>query len=93
MSIPCPKGYYCPEGTGLDWQACPRGTYSDVQGLYLESQCKPCTAGKYCGDEHLASVSGEETLLSLLLKLENTKYDIYKHSINIYLLLVLILLI
>jgi hypothetical protein len=51
-------GYYCPAGTGLDWKACPRGTYSDVQGLYDESQCKPCSAGKYCDGEHLSAVSG-----------------------------------
>ena len=24
----CPAGYYCPEGTGLDWSPCPKGTYS-----------------------------------------------------------------
>lgn len=58
QSIICPAGYYCPAGTGLDWMACPRGTYSDVQGLYDESQCKPCPAGKYCGEEHLTAVSG-----------------------------------
>lgn len=58
MSIVCPEGYYCPAGTGLDWQACPRGTYSNVAGLYKESQCKPCSAGKYCDGEHLTSETG-----------------------------------
>ena len=57
-SIICPAGYFCPAGTGLDWQACPRGTYSDVLGLYMESQCKPCPAGKYCDGEHLTADSG-----------------------------------
>ncbi|KAK2153849.1 hypothetical protein LSH36_283g03025, partial [Paralvinella palmiformis] len=36
----CPMGYYCPSGTGLDWKSCPRGTYSDIEGLYTESQCR-----------------------------------------------------
>ena len=55
----CPAGYYCPEGTGLDWKACPRGTYSATTGLYEETQCNPCDAGKYCDGEHLTAVSGE----------------------------------
>ncbi len=33
----CPEGYYCPEGTGLDWQACPRGTYGTRTNLYMVS--------------------------------------------------------
>ena len=56
----CPMGYYCPAGTSLDWRACPRGTYSDVEGLYDESQCKPCPPGQYCDGEHLDAPSGEE---------------------------------
>ena len=30
----CPAGFYCPEGTGYDWQACPKGTYSTQIRLY-----------------------------------------------------------
>ncbi len=30
----CPDGYYCPNGTGLDWMPCPRGTYSQQTNLY-----------------------------------------------------------
>ena len=33
--------------------SCPRGTYSDQEGLYDVSQCLPCTAGSYCDQEHL----------------------------------------
>ena len=55
----CPAGYYCPAGTALDWQACPSGTYSDQQGLYEESQCQPCTGGKYCGGAHLTQPTGK----------------------------------
>lgn len=55
----CPAGYYCPAGTGLDWKSCPRGTYSNVLGLYDESQCKPCPAGQFCDGEHLTTPSGK----------------------------------
>ena len=55
----CPAGYFCPAGTGLDWKACPRGTYSDVEGLYTEEQCKTCPGGQYCDGEHLNTPSGE----------------------------------
>ena len=43
--------YYCPAGTGADYRACPRGTYSNTQGLHEESQCQACPAGKYCDGE------------------------------------------
>ncbi|RUS80256.1 hypothetical protein EGW08_011985, partial [Elysia chlorotica] len=59
QSILCPAGYFCPAGTGLDWQACPRGTFSSVLGLYDQSQCLPCSAGKYCGGEHLTAETGD----------------------------------
>ena len=49
----CPRGYYCPQGTGLDWQSCPAGTYSDRLGLYKESQCQDCDAGKFCDGRNL----------------------------------------
>ena len=55
----CPVGYYCPAGTSWDWQACPRGTYSDDLGLYEEEQCTPCPAGKYCDSAALSAPSGE----------------------------------
>jgi len=25
---PCPVGFYCPAGTGYDWQPCPPGTFN-----------------------------------------------------------------
>ena len=40
---PCRQGYYCPEGTGYDIQACPVGTYGAREGLKLESECSNCT--------------------------------------------------
>lgn len=39
--------------------ACPRGTYSDVAGIYQESQCKPCPQGQYCDGEHISSPTGK----------------------------------
>jgi hypothetical protein len=55
VRMQCPEGYYCPTGTGVNWQACPRGTYSDQTGLYGLDQCKPCTEGQYCDAEHLTA--------------------------------------
>ena len=34
----CPAGYYCANGTGLDWQPCPKGTYSTKTNLYMVRQ-------------------------------------------------------
>ena len=55
---PCPEGYYCPQGTGLDWRACPIGTFNDEEGIYEEIQCKACPGGKYCGYQHLTNYTG-----------------------------------
>ena len=46
-------------GTGSAWKACPAGTYSDIDGLYTESQCKPCAGGRYCQGEHLTTTTGD----------------------------------
>ena len=53
----CPEGYYCPAGTGVDWQPCPVGTFSNQTGLSLDSQCLPCTGGQYCGQLALTAPS------------------------------------
>jgi hypothetical protein len=62
---PCPVGYYCPSNsyfTGLSIYyekiLCPMGTYNDLQSKTQLSDCKPCTAGSYCGAEGLTAVSG-----------------------------------
>ena len=57
----CPEGYYCPEGTGVDWQQCPPGTYNNETGLQELSECKPCPGGYYCEDYALVEPSGECT--------------------------------
>ena len=48
----CPAGYYCPEGTGTDWQQCPAGTFSAITGLAEAAECTPCSEGQYCDGEH-----------------------------------------
>ncbi|XP_051895656.1 multiple epidermal growth factor-like domains protein 11 [Pristis pectinata] len=56
---PCPAGFYCPKGTEYDWQPCPRGTYSPVEGLARVSECRPCDRGKYCAFQNSVEVTGE----------------------------------
>ena len=51
----CPEGFYCPNGTGRDWQPCPPGTFSNVQGLVSGDQCTECTGGKYCDVSNLTA--------------------------------------
>ena len=58
-AITCPAGYYCPEGTGSDWQSCPAGTYSNTEGLYDVIQCTACPGGKYCEGEHQTTWTGD----------------------------------
>ena len=49
----CPEGYFCPEGTGFDWEQCPIGTYNNDTGLTNASECKSCPGGWYC--DHYAA--------------------------------------
>ena len=48
----CPRGYFCPIQTGLNWQSCPPGTYSNKTGLHSVTQCEDCPQGKYCANNH-----------------------------------------
>ena len=43
----CPKGYFCPNGTANP-QPCPRGYFSNNDGLKLRTECQKCPPGKYC---------------------------------------------
>lgn len=49
----CPMGFFCPNGTGWDWQSCPAGTYSNTTGLQKAEDCTPCEAGQYCQGNRL----------------------------------------
>lgn len=45
----CLAGYYCLEGTNTAYQhPCPIGTFSNVTGLELSTQCTKCYPGYYC---------------------------------------------
>ena len=54
----CPFGYYCPEGTGDNWQPCSVGTYSNLSGLASVIECQPCPGGYHCSGTALTSPSG-----------------------------------
>ena len=43
----CPITKYCPAGSSLGL-LCPDGTYNNVTGLALSSECTACPAGQYC---------------------------------------------
>ena len=44
----CPRGHYCPLGTGSTIPPCPVGRYGRVEGLQEEDDCNACDAGMYC---------------------------------------------
>lgn len=54
----CPRGFYCPTGTGRNWTACPIGTFSNVLGLEMETECQPCPGGMFCDLTNLTAPSG-----------------------------------
>ncbi|KAM9734328.1 uncharacterized protein ACNS7B_016072 [Menidia menidia] len=46
---PCPKGHYCPAGTGLpNEHPCPIGSFNPREGTDSPEGCIPCNAGHYC---------------------------------------------
>ena len=57
--FPCPRGFYCPAGTGNNWRPCPLGTYSNSLNLKEERECTPCDPGKFCGTLNSTAVSGD----------------------------------
>ena len=52
-------GYYCPAGTGNDWQACPPGTFNNQTGLNAQSECRPCNGGYFCNAYGLSVPAGQ----------------------------------
>ncbi|XP_077985306.1 uncharacterized protein LOC144439946 [Glandiceps talaboti] len=55
---PCPKGHYCPVGTGFGWESCPLGTYGPVEMLEAASECTQCDPGHYCNEVASINVTG-----------------------------------
>ena len=51
-SLKCPVGHYCPDSTAVPIP-CPRGKYSGDEGEDLQSTCKWCPPGQYCGKKGL----------------------------------------
>ncbi|CAM9390768.1 unnamed protein product, partial [Pylaiella littoralis] len=45
IPVQCPVGHYCEVGSAVPTE-CPPGTFSNVLGLQLESDCNNCTAGR-----------------------------------------------
>ncbi|XP_069599133.1 uncharacterized protein K04H4.2-like [Ranitomeya imitator] len=56
---PCPRGFYCPQRTSLDWKPCPPGSYSSDLGLSDASGCRLCDGGKYCPLYNSTTVNGD----------------------------------
>ncbi|MED6234418.1 hypothetical protein ATANTOWER_029536, partial [Ataeniobius toweri] len=52
---PCPKGHYCPAGTGLANQhPCPTGSFNPRERTGSPAGCVPCPAGHYCSSGGLS---------------------------------------
>ena len=55
---PCPRGSFCPSGA-IAPTGCPISTFRDTVGARNESDCHPCTPGKFCNTTNLDSPTGE----------------------------------
>ncbi|XP_058655214.1 SCO-spondin isoform X4 [Onychostoma macrolepis] len=56
---PCPKGHYCPKGTGYAEQfPCPAGTYNPRELMDSQNDCLLCPSGHYCPDVGLEEPAG-----------------------------------
>ena len=51
-------GFYCPSGTGSNWEPCKIGTYGQATGLASEFDCMPCDPGQYCDTPGANTTSG-----------------------------------
>lgn len=52
-------GFYCSEGTGMDWQPCPPGTYGFELGLNSLAECQACDGGKFCPRANATEAGGQ----------------------------------
>ncbi|KFO29182.1 hypothetical protein H920_09422 [Fukomys damarensis] len=57
--LTAPTGFYCPKGTGLDWQPCPPGTYGPELGLSTLQGCQVCGGGRFCPVANATEASGQ----------------------------------
>ena len=42
-------GHYCPSGTAIPFE-CTDGTYTEIEGASMQTECKTCPSGHYCPD-------------------------------------------
>lgn len=54
---PCPKGFYCVEGTD-EPEPCPLGTFNNITKRQSKEHCYNCTQGMYCGELNMTKPSG-----------------------------------
>ena len=54
---PCPKGFFCPEGTD-EPQPCPRATFGNVTKFQSVNHCFNCTEGMYCSELNMTKPTG-----------------------------------
>ncbi|XP_038634725.1 latent-transforming growth factor beta-binding protein 1-like [Scyliorhinus canicula] len=55
----CPPGHFCPPRTEFATQyKCPRGTFSNKEGLTSAAECDLCPPGQFCSQEGLVKSSG-----------------------------------
>jgi len=46
-AAPCPRGFYCPPGSGVR-VPCPAGRFGSARGAASAEHCAPCAAGHFC---------------------------------------------
>ncbi|OAF67357.1 hypothetical protein A3Q56_04909, partial [Intoshia linei] len=76
----CPKGKYCPSGTGSSIPLCPVGTYNPSLGLTSASLCMSCHAKYYCSKPGLTKFD-IVTLNYGIYECDKGYYCVYGNSI------------
>ncbi|KAH8067766.1 calcium ion binding protein [Aureococcus anophagefferens] len=56
--LPCPRGSYCPNATGISQPSCLKGTYGHRENLTQATDCASC-AGSFCSKKGLTQPDGE----------------------------------
>lgn len=75
----CPPGSYCPLGSA-DPLPCPRGTFSDSQGL--STPCTNCTGGYYCPNTGEEFTCMAQSTVQAVIFIFNTISS--RHQVNIF---------
>ncbi|KAH8098534.1 dihydrolipoyllysine-residue acetyltransferase [Aureococcus anophagefferens] len=51
----CPRGGFCPAGTGATPEPCPKGRYGHATNLARAADCAPCPEGLHCPEPGLVA--------------------------------------